>query len=314
MCIGRYEMKTNLAIGSPSIDDALTIQVTESTGRLNDCLQALLPKMDSLDGLYDAAGFNELKATLSEQLEAVFKPFSNLSLDLPVGGLGKDFLSGLFEPFELLLNDYNIKFPYQKEDIETSIRAWADYGWVLPERMPLGEWMAFPTSLEEADSRAAAYIDDASIASLFDDAARLTGSTLDISEAKALFFDGRYKPCAMLLCAEIEGTIIKSRKRVYVDISGRRKRREVAKIVRETELEVDGATRIWSRIAALPLVINNKYWLDGKDFDPDQEGEFNRNFIDHGMDTKPVTKTICIKLLLLLGVVTEVFCHQKGSI
>lgn len=47
------------------------------------------------------------------------------------------------------------------------------------------------------------------------------------------------------------------------------------------------------------------FFADGKDFKRDIEGDLNRNFLQHGMMYKRVTRTVCVKLLLLLDGIVE---------
>lgn len=44
-------------------------------------------------------------------------------------------------------------------------------------------------------------------------------------------------------------------------------------------------------------------YVDG--FDPTKEGEFNRNYLVHGVESKPVTRVVCMKLICLLDAVVR---------
>lgn len=177
---------------------------------------------------------------------------------------------------------------------------WGDLGWIVPREMSFSEIRVVPQSLEEADKACMRYFGRSDLEALFERLCDGSHKKRDLQEAVELFNERRYKPCAMMLCALIEGELIRIGGRVQG--RGRRSGRRTIGMISERAIE---------RETCLAFTLENysKVWdyfyKDGKDFSREREGELNRNFLLHGMMYKPVRKKTCVKLFCLLDATVE---------
>lgn len=175
---------------------------------------------------------------------------------------------------------------------------WGDYGWSVHGGMAFNELRKPPMNMDEADALCIARFDEDALSELISAIGKRCSNPEDLNEAFELFNSGHYKPCAMLTCALIDGHLIRRDK---PELSKEGKRRW-----RKGKHTVELLMRNLPEIAWRALRIKNyrcaydHFFRGGTDFEPKLEGELNRNFLVHGMDSKKVTRTGCIKLFILL--------------
>ena len=171
---------------------------------------------------------------------------------------------------------------------------WGEYGWVLFDDMTGDASRMRPQSWVEANKIARGCINSDTVAELFERLRALVTKRNDLEEAIALFEEKRYKPCAMMVCSLIDCSLYKrSKKR-----DGER-RRSAKEPFERLQLQLSGAC-----YTALSLSGSYKaydyFFRQARDFKKEAEGEFNRNFLMHGMARRTVTRTSCLKLFMLL--------------
>ena len=187
------------------------------------------------------------------------------------------------------------------------VKNWGKYGWVVMGRaladMEIYEVIDVPNGEAEADERMLTRLNENRLQTLISTLKDDIPGNDDIVEAIELFEQGRYKPCAMMLFALIDGTLIRN-DRAHLDDEGNVIQRSSHHGIRLAAGEARSLlyTLSWIRN------IEKAYWYffaPADDFNPTKEKTINRNFIDHGMATKPVERISCIKLFILLSSVLE---------
>lgn len=194
------------------------------------------------------------------------------------------------------------------ESLRNAFVRWGKFGWAIPMRMPMVDLARAPETLEEADDRCMRLYDDG-IQGLIDHLKDYVYADDYFTEAVRLYKEGRYKTCAMVLCALIEGELIMRDPRGE-EAEGRgmhRSSKDTLNLMKPREVSLLGyrLNILGNAIEALAYFFKN-----AKNFDSNVEGELNRHFLMHGMMRKPVGKTTCVKLFALLDLTTGYLFQQ----
>ncbi len=197
-----------------------------------------------------------------------------------------------------------IKFPTvteeRKQELLSYYRRWGEYGWTINpceegERLFNNEP---PTTLKEADRIALKNCKD--LEGLFD-AIRYDKRVkkTDFDEAVADYRDHRYKSCVMILFSLIDAQLIRLQRKQEV---GNSRRSAGAGAIKKAKKRVgfgENEELLW-----VALFYTNVFscletvFANGDDFKV-QPRIINRNFVDHGMMTRRVSKKNCVQLFLL---------------
>ena len=186
--------------------------------------------------------------------------------------------------------------------IQDGLVKWGEYGWVFIGEAPIDLLLHVPGSRKDADRVMRSY---ASPRYLVKVRARLTEKARkrrDLEEALWLFDSKHYKPCAMMLCALIEGELlVRARKG-----EGRRGWRKPEEPINRMKGQCHSPNlEAFEALGAFTSF--NHFFAPGNDFDRSVEDDLNRNFLQHGMMYKHVTRTACVKLILLLDALIASF-------
>ncbi|NMD38538.1 MAG: hypothetical protein GYA87_07675 [Christensenellaceae bacterium] len=186
----------------------------------------------------------------------------------------------------------------QKEALQESYKVWGQYGWTVPPSATLNVFNKKPQSLEEANEHMRRYINAASMKELFIELSKLENIRKDdLEEAIANFENRRYKSCAMILFALIDGKIIRYQNK---ETNRRVGLRGAQKIYGEMELELSNRNAFFSLLNLIN--VNNALMVtfaSGNNF-KNQPDIVNRNFIHHGMLHSRVRRRDAAQLFLLL--------------
>ncbi|MCH3943912.1 MAG: hypothetical protein LKE37_09795 [Atopobiaceae bacterium] len=184
--------------------------------------------------------------------------------------------------------------------------AWGRHGWVIPDGMRLSDVRACPALLKEADECAERFLTRDVLDSLF--ASLRSDESLgdDVHEMLELFDTGHYKPCAMMACALIDGTLIRKDRPLEHPSNNRRNPWRASKHTIEL-YGIECAARAGFSVVVFENLRGcyEHFFSSANDFDPTVEGELNRNFLHHGMTSQPVSRLVCLKLMLLLDAITS---------
>ena len=184
---------------------------------------------------------------------------------------------------------------------QASVR-WGQFGWAIPMHMSIGDLKRVPNSLEEADERCMG-VYRGGIHDLVEHLNENVHAKGDLSEATCLYEEGRYKTCAMVLCALIEGELIVRDPR-GAEAEKRKARRSSKNTLGLMKPREVGLLGYRLNLLGNAIETLGYFFKSANNFDRDREGELNRNFLMHGMMRKPVRATTCVKLFSLLDLTT----------
>lgn len=187
---------------------------------------------------------------------------------------------------------------YDWSHIESVFVDWGKHGWVVDSHLgELGFWDELPNTVEEADQKILAKIDDAYLAKLRNDLESRTGNQTMLREALFCLDNECYYACASLLTSLIDGTLISS---PYNDNTKNRKTGEGAgkkiinELIKDDFLGLPGLFNL--EIKNFNSFISTFFErANGFFFEP---SNLNRNYIQHGMSNRSITHLDCIKLLI----------------
>jgi len=191
---------------------------------------------------------------------------------------------------------------FTSEKIEAkkrSIYSWAELGWVISDEMPMSTMFVCGLTQEEADIHVLGSI-DSSLSTTFENISESENIPRYIADQmKACFVAGYWDAAAMLACGRIENLLLNyqkltshSAKKLDVGINA-------VKYFKALTNEVVGDRLISSFMLLSINAFLDKIYLRFEKID--QNDDFpNRNLLFHGMNSQPVSKTQCIKLILAL--------------
>lgn len=210
--------------------------------------------------------------TVSESLKPILESISKM-----VEAIDWNRLSRPFDGFDW-------------ESLQDGAKKWGECGWVIND-LSLSEIRNAPESVADADAQYLRYLTKERVTTLFETIQANIPRKVDFRECVSLYENRHYKPCAMMLCALIEGQLIKQ-----IPNSTRRRNGKAA-LTKASELDRDAFDALWIQNTFCAYMY---FYGSGNNFDRKAEGELNRNFLMHGMMYKRVKKSTCIKLFLIL--------------
>lgn len=277
-------------------------EVTKSVKTIRENLsQAIAPMIkvsESLNAI--ASAWQDLwQSTWSKNLKTVAESYRNT-----IPEYSKVF-SEISSVLQELINNIHIpRFTEEdKKRLILSYTVWGKLGWTLPPDTEVGIFNTKPTDTKDAYQKIRRYINDSSLDSLFKMTRQLKHiKKTDFDEAVNCFKSGNNKACVLILFSMIDSRLIRSQLDEERDKSGRRPSGKTAaknlfgrlksKYITESMLfTVLDQVNI---VSALETVFG-----DGNDFTV-QPKVINRNFVDHGMLYRKVTRKDCIMIFLLL--------------
>ena len=200
----------------------------------------------------------------------------------------------------------NIKIPTvseeRKEELRLSYQNWGKFGWTLMPDAPIFGLDECPMDIKEANRIALKYCGSDAMQRLFDILRKMKGiKKSDLEEAIFCFENKKYKSCVLVLFSLIDAKIIRLQRKEDRDSRGRRKTGLTA--AKKLFIRINAETNIEKKLFTLLCYENvfaclNTVFADGEDF-KNQPVVINRNFLDHGMMTRPVIRKDCVQLFLL---------------
>ena len=191
----------------------------------------------------------------------------------------------------------------RKEEICASYKKWGEYGWTMPLSAPIRLFSAPPTSKNDANKKALAYCKSKDVQELFSLLRNVKGiKKSDLEEAIFDFEQGKYKSCVLVLFGLVDAKLIRLQREE--DRNKRNRKRPVGKTA-ATNLfrHIQEETNIDKQVHQL-FEFQNIYacllsvFADGDDF-TNQPSIVNRNFVDHGMIHRKVSRRDCVQMFLL---------------
>lgn len=281
-------------------------KVVESASLVQGSMTQLIPPVLKLSETISKAT-EALQDTLQSTWVSSLKTISNAYVNL-IPEYSKAFL-GISSAVQSFLS--NLRIPTiteeDKKRLIDSYKAWGKLGWTVPPNAEINVFSKEPLDANDAYQRLRRYTNNTSMDELFTEIRELTHIKIsDFDEAVACFKLKKYKACALILFSLIDSRLIRSQldadRNRGMRSSGKKAAMKLFERVEAKYITEDMLFTILDQVnilAALETVFDN-----GNDFKK-QPKVINRNFLDHGMLYRKVTRKDCVMLFLLLYNFTE---------
>lgn len=236
--------------------------------------------------------------SIGEKTIGLFAKISQLLADAVVKNISN--ITPIFtESFSKYISDISkslkeLKLPQfseaQKNAYIEIYKQWGSYGWTDIRLVPINMLRKIENQ-EEADKLMLSINTDEVLEECFSEIKEKKYHTQDIEEAISCYVSGFYKASAMLLFSVIDSYFINKQER-----NKKTGLKAITNYKNVTKKDVENTFFLYLRYISLFTALEMF-------FENDFEKDFinvNRNAIDHGMGTRPVCKTDCIKLFFVL--------------
>lgn len=180
---------------------------------------------------------------------------------------------------------------------------WGDLGWTHPPSAPHELFYKFPSNSKEASKKVLVYCSDNDMEDLFSLIRKFTiVKKSDFEEAVFDFRQRQYKSSVLILFSLIDAILIRSQrdedryKRDNKRPSGWPAGRNLFGHIKE-ERNISNTTFLYFDFQNIFSCLM-RVFADGEDF-VNQPPVINRNFVDHGMIHRKITRKDCVQVFLL---------------
>lgn len=247
---------------------------------------------------YISSVSQKILESIGEKTIGLFAKISQLLADAVVKNISN--ITPIFtESFSKYISDISkslkeLKLPQfseaQKNAYIEIYKQWGSYGWTDIRLVPINMLRKIENQ-EEADKLMLSINTDEVLEECFSEIKEKKYHTQDIEEAISCYVSGFYKASAMLLFSVIDSYFINKQE-------GNKKTglKAITNYKNVTKKDVENTFFLYLRYISLFTALEMF-------FENDFEKDFinvNRNAIDHGMGTRTVCKTDCIKLFFVL--------------
>ena len=274
--------------------------------RLNEIVKPAGKVLAQLDSITSA-----IRSSWSENLKDVI---DNLTLKLP--DYNSVFSNISFNIQTIIKNIDSLYFSdTKKEELIEAYTQWGMLGWTIPPEGPVHLFSSAPSNDQEAYIKIKPYITDDHIYAIVRDLQTMKHvKKTDLVEAINCYKNRQYKACSMVLFSMIDARLIRSQQ----DSERRNGRRETglyaaAKLFSRIETNLITETMVTTLLEHLNIIAALKTIFKGGDDFKEQPEIINRNFVDHGMLHRKVTKKECKMLFLLLYNFTQHLNYLSDS-
>ena len=245
-----------------------------------------------------------LKDVVIPKIQQIKIPVETLEI---IGGQLKQMAEAI-SSFVSSINEIwkQVSFPTiseeRKEEIKQANIQWGKYGWTQPPASPFMLFNDAPDGANDANKIAGKYCtkdDMKELLSLLQTMKHVRRE--DLEEAVFDYQNRKYKSCALILFGLIDSRLIRLQRNEDRSKSGRRSSGAAA--ARKLSRQIENTHDLNNMFFHLLKYQNvsaclQKVFEDGNDF-KNQPAVINRNFLDHGMLHRRVTKRDCTQLFLL---------------
>lgn len=200
-------------------------------------------------------------------------------------------------------------FPEERrKQLAESYCAWGKCGWSWIGVTPMKFYYTPPQNVTDANKRIKPYHSNPEIVKLFN---RLHSKKLrksDLDSAIFCYQNRQYKPCALMLFGMIDAKLIRKQTTIgkYRSVGGKAAKRLKSKYEQENDkYGFVSMLRFANLFSCLETVFSG-----GENF-KNEPAVINRNYINHGMNQRPVLKRDCIQLFFILDNLLDFFDYQK---
>ena len=190
-----------------------------------------------------------------------------------------------------------------KQNLIRSYTTWGKLGWTPPPNAELRVFNIEPEDAIDAYQRLRGYFSDSAMDTLFNKTKQLKHiKKTDFDEAVNCFRSGNNKACVLILFSMIDSRLIRSqldedRNGKGLRSSGKSAAKKLFHRLKSKHFTESMLFTVLDQVNILTAL--ETVFDDGNDFKV-QPKVINRNFVDHGMLYRKVTRKDCIMLFLLL--------------
>lgn len=191
----------------------------------------------------------------------------------------------------------------RKERLIESYKAWGEFGWPWLGHTPIKFYEVLPANIADANRRIKPYCTDETMAKLFVSLHTKSAEQADLDSAIFCYENRQYKPCAMVLLGMIDAKLI-----THQQTEGNRSvgGKAVQKLQAKFETENDNR-ELYTMLRYMNLFFCLETIFRHAENFKCEPPTINRNFIDHGMNRRPVCRLDCIQLFFALDNLIDFF-------
>lgn len=200
----------------------------------------------------------------------------------------------------------------EKKNLILSYQKWGEYGWTPPIDFLDGFFDETPLDRKTANKTMLKYCNKHDMEMLFCKLKTMKGvKQSDLNEAIFDFENGKYKSCIMIIYSLIDAKLIRTQKPEDYINKTKKSQRSLGGIAAETilnrlyDLKGEETPFYFYLLCANIISCIKELYKHGNDFKK-QPKDANRNFIMHGMFTRPVQRVDCVKVFLLYYNLTQI--------
>ncbi len=261
---------------------------------------AMKPLVERYSQIVKSVDFSGAILSFQESLKHIGKIISESTSG--INNMAK-LIANSMEPFQRLsemigkaLSSFH--FPnISEEEIDewkANYKRWGELGWTVLPNASFNMYKVFPADDTTAHKTAMRYCDKEAMDYIFSELADKKIKKKDLESAIFCYNNRQYKACALLLFGIIDSKLIKAQPKETNRKVGYKATRVFEKMLQKTEKEQFMFTALY-QINLLSCL--DTYFDSGKNF-VNEPKTINRNYIDHGMNTRDVRKRDCVQLFL----------------
>lgn len=267
--------------------------------RVGDAVSPLVEQCNSIVRNIDFSWMNKMQELLDKVRPTWINAIENMTRTAQQIAKAVRPFQQLAESITKTISNINIPSISEetKERWETSYRKWGKIGWPVLPNAPFDFFNEFPDDTKTANKIAMRYCDTKSMDDLFNNLRQQHLKKVDLESTIFCYKNRQYKACALLIFCLIDSKMIK--------LQPKSKNRAVGlKAVNKLKFQLNEKMNQEHFLMTALYQINlmtclDTYFANGNNFieEPDT---INRNFVDHGMNTRTVRKRDCVQLFLAL--------------
>lgn len=192
----------------------------------------------------------------------------------------------------------------RRKRLVESYCAWGKYGWAWIGATPLKFYYTPPQNIADANKRIKPYLSQPEINELFDGLYSKKLRKPDLDSTIYCYQHRQYKPCALMLFGMIDAKLIRKQATIgnYRPVG-----EKATKKLKEQFEQTNDNFGFFSllRFANLFSCLETVF-AGGRNF-KNEPSVINRNYINHGMNQRPVLKRDCIQLFFILDNLLDFF-------
>lgn len=276
-------------------------KIAQSTEIRQNFAQAIAPALKMSETLKSIT--SDLQATWQStwlgNLKGITKSYKSMIPDY------SKMFWGISSALQELVNNIHIPTITEedKKQLIQSYTTWGKLGWTPPPNAEFNVFNTEPKDAKDAYQRLRGYFTASAMDELFTEIRQLKHiKKTDFDEAVNCFKTGYYKACSLILFSLIDSRLIRSqideeRNGAGMRMSGKRAAKKLFGRIESKYIKESMLFTVFNQVNILSAL--ETVFEAGKDFKV-QPTVINRNFVDHGMLYRKVTRKDCIMLFLLL--------------